>query len=239
VLLYLQLTIHDIPNTPYPQYRVRIAIFPGCGLRWKIYTAVNRGSVEHSRGCLPLHDSCQEISLAVVNTRPQFVNLAANFSSLFVKLRIDHTNQQFAELDTCQEVPWKERKAVAADLRAVYASATLVEAEQALVRFSERWDAKYPAISPSWRADWQRLTVFFDYSPEIRKVIYTTNAVESLNYSLRKLLKTRGAFPNDEAIVKIIYLAISRVAKKWTMPIRDWKAALNQFVILFGDRVPV
>jgi putative transposase len=136
-------------------------------------------------------------------------------------------------------VPWKERKAVAADLRAVYAAATLVEAEQALVRFSERWDAKYPAISPSWRADWQRLTVFFDYSPEIRKVIYTTNAVESLNYSLRKLLKMRGAFPNDEAIVKILYLAINRVAKKWTMPIRDWKAALNQFVILFGDRVPV
>ena len=136
-------------------------------------------------------------------------------------------------------VPWKERKAVAADLRAVYAAPTLTEAEQALVRFSERWDAKYPAISPSWRADWQRLTVFFDYSPEIRKVIYTTNAIESLNYSLRKLLKTRGAFPNDEAIIKIIYLAIHRVAKKWTMPIRDWRAALNQFVILFGDRVPV
>jgi transposase-like protein len=136
-------------------------------------------------------------------------------------------------------VPWKERKAVAADLRAVYAAPTLTEAEQALARFSERWDAKYPAISPSWRVDWQRLTVFFDYSPEIRKVIYTTNAIESLNYSLRKLLKTRGAFPNDEAIIKIIYLAINRVAKRWTMPIRDWRAALNQFVILFGDRVPV
>jgi putative transposase len=136
-------------------------------------------------------------------------------------------------------VPWKERKAVAADLRAVYAAPTLSQAEQALARFSERWDAQYPAISPSWRADWQRLTVFFDYSPEIRKVIYTTNAIESLNYSLRKLLKTRGAFPNDEAIIKIIYLAIHRVAKKWTMPIRDWRAALNQFVILFGNRVPV
>jgi transposase-like protein len=136
-------------------------------------------------------------------------------------------------------VSWKQRKSVAADLRAVYAAPALTEAEQALVRFSERWDAKYPAISPSWRADWHRLTVFFDYSPEIRKVIYTTNAIESLNYSLRKLLKTRGAFPNDEAIIKIIYLAIQRVAKKWTMPIRDWRAALNQFVILFGDRVPV
>lgn len=136
-------------------------------------------------------------------------------------------------------VPWKERKAVATDLRAIYAAATLKEAEQALERFSERWDAKYPAISPSWRKDWERLTVFFDYSAEIRKVIYTTNAIESLNYSLRRMLKTRGAFPNDDAILKILYLAINRVAKKWTMPIRNWKAALNQFVILFGERVTV
>ena len=136
-------------------------------------------------------------------------------------------------------VPWKERKAVARDLRAIYAAPTLAEAEQALDRFSAAWDAKYPAISPSWRADWQRLTVFFNYSPEIRKVIYTTNAVESLNYSLRKLLKMRGAFPNDDSIMKVLYLAITRAAKKWTMPIRDWRSALNQFVILFGDRVPV
>ena len=136
-------------------------------------------------------------------------------------------------------VPWKERKAVAKDLRAVYGAKTLLEAEEALDRFSQTWDAKYPAISPSWRAEWERLTVFFDYSPEIRKVIYTTNAIESLNYSLRRMLKTRGSFPNDDSILKILYLAINRVAKKWTMPIRDWKAALNQFVILFGDRVPV
>ena len=136
-------------------------------------------------------------------------------------------------------VPWKDRKAVAKDLRAVYAAATIEEAEQALEDFSKLWDAKYPAISPSWRSDWDRLTVFFDYTPEIRKVIYTTNAIESLNYSLRKMLKNRGAFPNDDSIIKILYLAINRVSKKWTMPIRNWKAALNQFVILFGDRVPV
>jgi putative transposase len=136
-------------------------------------------------------------------------------------------------------VPWKDRKAVAKDLRAVYGAATTEEAEHALDTFSDLWDAKYPAISPSWRADWHRLTVFFDYTPEIRKVIYTTNAIESLNFSLRKMLKNRGAFPNDDSIIKALYLAINRVAKKWTMPIRDWKAALNQFVILFGDRVPV
>jgi transposase-like protein len=136
-------------------------------------------------------------------------------------------------------VPWKDRKAVAKDLRAVYGAATIEEAEHALDNFSDIWDSKYPAISPSWRSDWDRLTVFFDYTPEIRKVIYTTNAIESLNFSLRKRLKNRGAFPNDDSITKILYLAINGISKKWTMPIRNWKAALNQFVILFGDRVPV
>ncbi len=136
-------------------------------------------------------------------------------------------------------VPWKDRKAVAKDLRAVYGAGSLKEAEHALDKFSDLWDGKYPAISPSWRSDWDRLTVFFDYSADIRKVIYTTNAIESLNYSLRRMLKNRGAFPNDDSITKILYLAINRISKKWTMPIRNWKAALNQFVILFGDRVPV
>lgn len=135
-------------------------------------------------------------------------------------------------------VPWKERKAVAADLRAIYGATTLLEAEQALERFSERWDDKYPAITPSWRADWQRLTVFFDYPPEVRKVVYTTNAIESLNYSMRKVLKNRGAFPNDESIMKLMFMGLKNVARKWTRPIRDWKAALNQFIILYGDRVP-
>lgn len=135
-------------------------------------------------------------------------------------------------------VGWKERKAVAVDLRAIYSAPTVSEAQAALEQFAQRWDGKYPAISPSWRADWNRLTVLFDYPPEIRKVIYTTNAIESLNYSFRKILKNRGAFPNDESILKLIYLAMRNIAKRWTLPIRDWKAALNQFVILFGDRVP-
>jgi len=136
-------------------------------------------------------------------------------------------------------VTWKERKAVATDLRAIYGAPTIAEAEAALDRFAKQWDGKYPAISPSWRADWNRLTVFFDYPPEIRKVIYTTNAIESLNYSLRKVLKNRGAFPNDESIMKLLYLAVRKISKRWTLPIRDWKAALNQFVILFGKRVPI
>jgi transposase-like protein len=101
-----------------------------------------------------------------------------------------------------------KRRAVAADLRAIYGAATLPEAEQALEGFAERWDAKYPAISPSWLADWDRLTVFFDYPPAIRRAVYTTNAIESLNYSLRKVLKGRSAFPNDESIIKVLYMGL-------------------------------
>ena len=103
----------------------------------------------------------------------------------------------------------------------------------------EQLPIKYPAISPAWRADWQRLTVLFDYPPDIRQVIYTTNAIESLNCSMRKVLKNRGAFPSDESIFKVLYLGLKRVARKWTLPIQNWKAALNQFVIMFGERVPM
>lgn len=136
-------------------------------------------------------------------------------------------------------VSWKDRKQVAADLRAIYTAPTVASAEQALSAFEEKWNATYPAIAPRWRANWTRLTPFFDYPPEIRKVVYTTNAIESLNYSLRKIIKGRGVFPSDESITKLLYLGLQNVAKKWTMPIRDWKGALNQFIILFGDRVPL
>ncbi len=104
---------------------------------------------------------------------------------------------------------------------------------------SEHWGERYPAIVPGWERNWERLTPFFGFPPEIRRVVYTTNAIESLNYSLRKIIKGRGAFPHDDAIRKILYLGLKNASKKWTMPIRDWKAALNQFIILFGDRVPV
>jgi transposase-like protein len=136
-------------------------------------------------------------------------------------------------------VPWRERRAVAADWRAIYSATTLAAAEQALEHFADRWDTKYPAISPSWLADWDRLTVFFDYPPALRRAVSTTNAIESLHYSLRKGLKGRSAFPNDESIIKVFYMGLQHVAKKWTQPIPEWKAALNQFVILFGERVQV
>ncbi|WP_027670855.1 transposase, partial [Rheinheimera baltica] len=103
--------------------------------------------------------------------------------------------------------------------------------------FAATWDEKHPGISQSWRNNWSRLSVFFDYPPEIRKVIYTTNAIESLNASLRKVTKTRRSFPNDEAVLKLLYLALHQIAKKWTMPLRDWKPAMNQFIIMYGDRV--
>lgn len=135
-------------------------------------------------------------------------------------------------------VVWRERRTVARDLRAMYGAPTVTEAEAALERFALTWDARYPTISSSWRRDWTRLTVFFDYPPAIRKALYTTNAIESLNYSLRKTLKKRGAFPTDEAILKVLYLSLQRIAKKWTAPIPEWKRALNQFAMIVGDRVP-
>lgn len=135
-------------------------------------------------------------------------------------------------------VNWKERKAVAADLRALYHAATVDEAALRLSQFEEKWDAAYPAIGQCWRRNWARLIPFFDHPPEIRRVIYTTNAIESLNMGLRKVTKNRASFPNDEAVTKLFYLAIRNISKKWTMPIQDWKAALNRFTILFDDRMP-
>ena len=135
-------------------------------------------------------------------------------------------------------VPWKQRKEVARDLKTIYQAATVEQAEAALMTFSEKWDGKYPMISQSWWRNWDNLTSFFNFPPEIRKVIYTTNAVESLNSSFRKVLKTKGSFPNDEAVFKLIYLAFKNIAKKWTRPIPNWPLALNQFAILFPDRLP-
>ena len=135
-------------------------------------------------------------------------------------------------------VSWKRRPEVAADLKRIYQSATADEAEQRLGEFEAKWDDEYLPIGQSWRRNWPRLTPFFDYPPEIRKVIYTTNAIESVNMSLRKLTKNRGSFPSDDALMKLFYLALRNISQKWTMPIRDWKAALNRFTIQFEERIP-
>lgn len=136
-------------------------------------------------------------------------------------------------------VSWKHRKEVADDLKVIYQSVSAEQAEVNLTAFAEKWDESHPTISQSWRRNWERIIPFFAYPAEIRKVIYTTNAIESLNMSLRKVTKNRGSFPNDEAMLKLLYLALNNIAKKWTMPIRDWKAALTRFAILFDDRMPV
>ena len=135
-------------------------------------------------------------------------------------------------------VGWQQRKEVARDLRYIYTAATVAAAEQSLEEFSLKWNAKSPMLAKSWRNNWERVIPFFAYPPEIRKVIYTTNAIESLNRSLRKISKNRGVFPNQESLLKLYYLALERIAKNWTMPIYNWCAALNRFVIEFGDRVP-
>jgi len=136
-------------------------------------------------------------------------------------------------------VSWKQRKEVASDLKAIYSSPTLAEAEYNLELFEEKWSASHPTISKSWRNNWERITPFFSYPPEIRKAIYTTNAIESINMSLRKVTKNRGSFPNDESMIKLMYLALQNIAKKWTMPIHNWRSALNQFSIIFEGRMPL
>ena len=137
-------------------------------------------------------------------------------------------------------IPWKDYKPVTADLKRIYQSATEDEAKQALREFAQRWDDKYPQISKSWQANWHNLNTLFDYPPDIRKAIYTTNAIESLNSVIRKAIKKRKLFPSDNMIdsaKKVVYLAVQQAAKKWTMPIRNWKAVLNRFMIEFDERL--
>ncbi len=133
-------------------------------------------------------------------------------------------------------VSWKQRREVAADLKLIYTSASDVQAEQRLNDFAAKWDEKFPLIAKSWRTNWPRVIPFFAHPPEIRKIIYTTNAIESLNMSLRKVTKTRASFPNDEAAAKLLYLALRNISKKWTVAVYDWPAALNRFAIIYEGR---
>ena len=132
-------------------------------------------------------------------------------------------------------VPWKDRKLVAADLKAIYSSSNDKTAESVLASFKEKWDHKYPTIADSWARNWQQIIPFLAFPDYIRKAIYTTNSIESVNRQIRGVIKTKGAFPSDEAVFKLVFLALQNAAKKWSMPIRDWKLALNQFAILFNE----
>ena len=132
----------------------------------------------------------------------------------------------------------KHMKEVATDLKAIYTASTEAEAELNLELFAEKWDTRYPSISRSWHTHWARIIPVFAFPPEIRKVISTSNAIESLNMTLRKVTRNHRIFPSDEAVFKVIYLAVQNLAKKWTMPISNWKPALNRFAVEFGERFP-
>ena len=132
----------------------------------------------------------------------------------------------------------KDSKAVARDLKTIYQAATVEEAERQLDAFAQKWDEKYPTISKTWRSNWSDIITLFDYPPPIRNAIYTTNAIESVNSVIRKYTRNRKIYPNRDSALKLIYLAIGEASKKWKMPIRDWKAALNHFAVMFEDRMP-
>ncbi|MBK8220285.1 MAG: IS256 family transposase [Candidatus Obscuribacter sp.] len=135
-------------------------------------------------------------------------------------------------------VSYKHRKEMAGDLKAIYRAVTEDEAASALEALAEKWDGRYPTVSKSWRTHWAKIIPMFAFPDDIRKVIYTTNAVESVNMTLRKASRNHRIFPNDEAVIKVMYLAGQLISRKWTMPLRDWGAAMNQFSILFEGRVP-
>ena len=177
----------------------------------------------------------QDILIACVDGLKGFPDaIQAEYPQTRIQLCIVHMVR-----NSLKYVSWKDYKAVSADLKRIYQSATEDEARQELEHFAATWEAQYPKIAQSWRNHWDNLITLFEYPPEIRKAIYTTNAIESLNSVIRKATQRRKLFPSDESALKVVFLAIQNAAKKWTMPIHNWKAALNRFIIEFGDRVSV
>lgn len=161
---------------------------------------------------------------------PEAIN--AIFPKTKVQLCIVHLVR-----NSLRYVPHKDMKAVALDLKAIYRATTLEAAEAALLEFGEKWDKKYPAISRSWNNHWQNILTLFAFPEEIRKIIYTTNAIESLNSVIRKAINNRKIFPSDRSALKVVYLATQKASQKWTMSLRDWRAAMNYFAIEFEGRI--
>lgn len=177
----------------------------------------------------------QDIFIACVDGLkgfPEAIN--AIFPKTDVQLCIVHMVR-----NSLKFVSYKDRKTVAKDLKEIYRATTAEKAAKQLQLFAEQWDQKYPLISKSWQKNWDKIIPFFAYPPEIRKVIYTTNAIESLNMSLRRVLKTKASFPHDDAVKKILYLALNNISKKWTRPIQNWNLAMNQFAIRFEERIKI
>lgn len=175
----------------------------------------------------------QEIFIACVDGLKGFPEaIEAVYPHARVQLCIVHMVR-----NSVRYVSWKDRKAVCRDLKTVYGSTTVEQAEAALDDFEASWGEKYPTVAPMWRRHWDNLITLFDYPPEIRRVIYTTNAIESLNSVIRKATKNRRIFPSDAAAMKVVFLAIQGASKRWTMPIRFWKEAMALFEIEHGDRI--
>lgn len=175
----------------------------------------------------------QDIFIACVDGLVGFPEaIRAVFPETRIQLCIVHMIR-----NSTRYVSYKDLKEVCSDLKEIYSAPNEEEGLLKLDDFGQKWDSKYPMIHKSWLNHWDNLSEFFFYPEEIRKIIYTTNAIESLNASLRKVTKNRAAFPNDDSIYKIMYLAIDKISRKWTMPIRNWGLALNQFSIMFGERV--
>ncbi|EMF81241.1 transposase, mutator family [Leptospira weilii serovar Topaz str. LT2116] len=175
----------------------------------------------------------EEILIACVDGLKGFPDtITSVFPNAQVQLCIVHMVR-----NSLKWVSYKQRKELALDLKAIYQSPSEEMAKKCLDDFEAKWDSQYPMISKSWRNNWESVIPFLAYPPNIRKAIYTTNAIESIGMGLRKIIKNRGSFPNDEAAIKLLYLALNNMSKKWTMPIQDWGKAMNQFSIIFGDRL--
>ena len=176
----------------------------------------------------------QDILIACVDGLKGFPDaIAVEYPQTRIQLCLVHMVR-----NSLRYVSWKDYKAVTADLKRIYQSLTEDQALAELERFGQAWNGLYPQIAKSWTTHWPNLRTLFEYPPDIRKAIYTTNAVESLNSVIRAATKRRKVFPNDDSARKVIYLAIEQAAKKWTMPIQNWRMALNRFVMEFGDRLP-
>jgi len=177
----------------------------------------------------------QDILIACVDGLKGFPEaIAAEFPQTRVQLCIVHMIR-----GSLKYVSWKDYKKVTADLREIYQATTEAQALKALEDFGVKWDSQYSQISKSWTNNWANLRTIFDFPPEIRRAIYTTNAIESLNSVIRSATKRRKLFPNETSAMKVVYLAIMQASKKWTMSIQNWRAAMNRFEIEFGERLSV
>ena len=175
----------------------------------------------------------QDILIACVDGLKGFPDaISSVFPQTHIQLCIIHMVR-----NSLKYVSWKDYKAVTSGLKTVYQAPTGESALMALDAFAKVWDDKYPQISKSWRAHWENLNTLFSYPPDIRKAIYTTNAIESLNSVIRAAIKKRKVFPTDDSVRKVIYLAIKDASKKWSMPIQNWRLAMSRFIIEFGDRL--